>query len=85
MGFTGKQCIHPMQVPVVQEAFTPSEAKIEWAQELIKCFSDHQKSGKVFNQTLPQQMYCTPFSISVSYIACIRASICSINCVRFAD
>ena len=52
MGFTGKQCIHPMQVPVVQEAFTPSEAKIEWAQELIKCFSDHQKSGKVFNQTI---------------------------------
>ena len=47
MGFTGKQCIHPLQVPVVQEAFTPSLAKIEWAQELITCFNDHQKSGKV--------------------------------------
>jgi len=49
MGFTGKQVIHPLQIPVVQEAFTPSEQKIEWATELIKAFQDHQMSGKVFD------------------------------------
>ncbi|XP_015929081.2 citramalyl-CoA lyase, mitochondrial [Parasteatoda tepidariorum] len=46
MGFTGKQVIHPMQVPVVQKAFSPSEEKIEWATELIKLFKIHQSEGK---------------------------------------
>ena len=47
MGFTGKQVIHPAQVPIVQDAFSPSPAKVEWATELIKAFEQHQLSGKV--------------------------------------
>ena len=47
MGFTGKQVIHPAQVPIVQEAFTPSSEKVEWATQLIKEFEEHQTSGKV--------------------------------------
>ncbi len=47
MGFTGKQVIHPNQIPVVQEAFTPSPKRVEWATELIKAFEKHQQSGKV--------------------------------------
>jgi citrate lyase subunit beta-like protein len=47
MGFTGKQCIHPGQVSTVQEAFTPSAHKIQWAREIIEAFTLHQKSGKV--------------------------------------
>jgi len=46
MGFTGKQVIHPGQVRVVQEAFTPSEEKRKWAEELITAFEGHQQSGK---------------------------------------
>lgn len=46
MGFTGKQVIHPSQVPVVQEAFTPSAEQISWARELIQAFEQHQSSGK---------------------------------------
>jgi citrate lyase subunit beta-like protein len=46
LGFTGKQCIHPGQVETIQQAFTPSRDKIEWATELIKLFEEHQKSGK---------------------------------------
>lgn len=45
MGFTGKQVIHPSQISVVQEAFTPSEEKITWAKELIDGFNQHQSSG----------------------------------------
>ncbi|XP_013787805.1 citrate lyase subunit beta-like protein, mitochondrial [Limulus polyphemus] len=45
MGFTGKQVIHPSQIPIVQEAFAPSTDKIEWAKELIKEFKEHQMSG----------------------------------------
>ncbi|RWS04509.1 citrate lyase subunit beta-like protein: mitochondrial [Dinothrombium tinctorium] len=45
MGYTGKQAIHPSQLPIIQEAFTPSEDKIKWAQELIKLYNEHQESG----------------------------------------
>ncbi|XP_045195106.2 citramalyl-CoA lyase, mitochondrial-like isoform X2 [Mercenaria mercenaria] len=45
MGFTGKQVIHPSQIPIVQEAFSPSEEHIDWAKGLIKAFEDHQLSG----------------------------------------
>ena len=47
MGFTGKQTIHPAQIAVVQECFSPSQTKVEWATELIKAFNEHQSSGKV--------------------------------------
>lgn len=47
MGYTGKQVIHPDQVPVVQEAFLPTAKQIEWATGLLQAFNDHQKSGKV--------------------------------------
>ncbi|XP_060072176.1 citramalyl-CoA lyase, mitochondrial-like [Ylistrum balloti] len=46
MGFTGKQVIHPGQIPVVQKAFSPSPDRVEWATELIQAFSQHTHSGK---------------------------------------
>ena len=46
MGFTGKQVIHPAQIPVVQKAFSPTLEKIEWATQLIKEFREHEKNGK---------------------------------------
>lgn len=46
MGYTGKQVIHPSHVPIVQEAFSPSAERVEWATELIKEFQEHQKSGQ---------------------------------------
>nr|XP_045001738.1 citramalyl-CoA lyase, mitochondrial isoform X2 [Jaculus jaculus] len=46
MGFTGKQVIHPNQVAVVQEQFTPTPEKIQWAEELIAAFQEHQRLGK---------------------------------------
>lgn len=46
MGFTGKQIIHPSQVSVVQNAFSPAPEKVEWATELIKLYDEHQRHGK---------------------------------------
>ena len=46
LGFSGKQIIHPNQVVPVQEAFTPSEEAIEYAQRVIKAFAASQKEGK---------------------------------------
>ena len=47
IGFTGKQVIHPAQVPIVQEAFSPSPEQVEWATELIKAFEAYQSTGQV--------------------------------------
>ncbi|XP_062390208.1 citramalyl-CoA lyase, mitochondrial isoform X2 [Sardina pilchardus] len=46
MGFTGKQVIHPSQIKAVQEEFSPSPERVNWAQELIAAFDEHQKLGK---------------------------------------
>ncbi|KAJ8012518.1 hypothetical protein DPEC_G00043650 [Dallia pectoralis] len=46
MGFTGKQVIHPDQVQPVQEEFSPSHERVQWATELIAAFGAHQERGK---------------------------------------
>ncbi|XP_034142613.1 citramalyl-CoA lyase, mitochondrial isoform X3 [Esox lucius] len=46
MGFTGKQVIHPNQIQAVQEEFSPSLERVQWATELIAAFDTHQKQGK---------------------------------------
>eukprot|EP00042_Codosiga_hollandica_P033372 m.222046 g.222046 ORF g.222046 m.222046 type:complete len:371 (-) comp54171_c1_seq1:860-1972(-) len=45
MGFTGKQIIHPLQAEVVQEAFTPSEARIERARRILSSFIAFKNLG----------------------------------------
>jgi citrate lyase subunit beta-like protein len=44
-GFTGKQVIHPGQISIVQQAFTPPKHRIEWATQLIKEFEENQEAG----------------------------------------
>ena len=46
LGFSGKQIIHPNQVEVVQEAFTPSAVAIEYAQRVVAAFAASQKEGR---------------------------------------
>jgi len=45
LGFTGKQIIHPAQVEPVQTAFTPNDAAIAHAQEIVKTFQASQARG----------------------------------------
>ncbi|WP_293768559.1 CoA ester lyase [uncultured Corynebacterium sp.] len=35
LGFAGSVCIHPSQVPVIREAFRPTDEQIDWAQGLM--------------------------------------------------
>jgi citrate lyase subunit beta-like protein len=46
LGFSGKQVIHPNQVPAVQEAFTPSDSAIEYAKRVVESFEASQKEGR---------------------------------------
>lgn len=52
--FAGKQVIHPNQIAVVQEQFTPTPEKIRWAEELIAAFKEHQQLGKVNVLLIPR-------------------------------
>jgi citrate lyase beta subunit len=45
-GFSGKQIIHPNQVPPVQGAFTPSDEAIDYARRIVESFEASQKEGK---------------------------------------
>jgi citrate lyase subunit beta/citryl-CoA lyase len=46
-GFDGKMAIHPAQVPVINGAFTPSEAELNWARRVLdaKRRADSEGSG----------------------------------------
>ena len=45
MGFRGKMCIHPAQVPIINEAFTPSENDVALARKIIAAFEEAEAQG----------------------------------------
>ena len=45
LGFEGKGCIHPRQVPVVHEAFAPSSEEVEKAKRIVLAFQDAERRG----------------------------------------
>jgi citrate lyase subunit beta/citryl-CoA lyase len=45
LGFEGKGCIHPRQIPVVHDSFAPDEAQLEKAKKIVLAFEDAQKRG----------------------------------------
>ena len=38
LGFSGKSAIHPRQLPVLHEVFTPSRRELDWARQVIDAF-----------------------------------------------
>ncbi|MGB3500939.1 MAG: CoA ester lyase [Mesorhizobium sp.] len=46
-GFTGKMAIHPAQVPVINDAFTPSGDSIAQARAVVTAFADAGNPGVV--------------------------------------
>jgi len=45
LGFEGMGCIHPSQIPVVHEAFAPTQAEIERALKIVAAFEDARRRG----------------------------------------
>lgn len=46
MGFTGKISIHPQQIPVINDAFTPTPEAVAEARELVAAFAEHRRRGE---------------------------------------
>jgi citrate lyase subunit beta/citryl-CoA lyase len=45
MGYGGKIAIHPDQVAIIHEVFTPSEAEIAWSRRVVETFESNPSSG----------------------------------------
>ncbi|KAK4158176.1 Pyruvate/Phosphoenolpyruvate kinase-like domain-containing protein [Chaetomidium leptoderma] len=46
MGFNGKQCIHPAQVPIVQHLFSPDKTKIKQATRIVVADEKASAAGR---------------------------------------
>ena len=46
-GFTGKMAIHPAQVPIINDVFTPSAAAVAQARAVVAAFEAHPGRGTV--------------------------------------
>jgi citrate lyase subunit beta/citryl-CoA lyase len=56
-GFTGMMAIHPDQVPVINAAFTPSEAELAHARRVVALFAENPGAGTL---ALDGRMLDTP-------------------------
>jgi citrate lyase beta subunit len=45
LGFDGKWCIHPAQILVVNETFSPTEKEVEWAQKVVAAYEEANAAG----------------------------------------
>ncbi|MDI1463083.1 CoA ester lyase [Catellatospora sp. KI3] len=45
LGFRGRACIHPAQLPVVHEVFTPTEAELDAARDLVSRHDQALREG----------------------------------------
>jgi len=46
MGFDGKQCIHPNQIPIVNRIFSPSPDEIAHARSVVQAYDEAAKAGR---------------------------------------
>lgn len=46
LGYDGKWCIHPAQVPIANVVFTATEAEIAWAEEVVQANAEAAAAGR---------------------------------------
>ena len=45
LGFEGKGCIHPRQIPVIHETFSPTPEELEKAKKIVTAFKEAEEKG----------------------------------------
>jgi citrate lyase subunit beta / citryl-CoA lyase len=45
LGFDGKWCIHPAQIPVANEVFSPTDKEVDWAEKVIAAYEEASAAG----------------------------------------
>ncbi len=46
IGYRGKMCIHPAQVPLANQVFSPSEEEQDWARRLLAAYKQAELEGE---------------------------------------
>jgi citrate lyase beta subunit len=46
LGFGGKACIHPAQIAVVNEVFSPRPEELRWAESVLAAYADGVREGR---------------------------------------
>ena len=46
LGYDGKWCIHPEQVPIANEVFSADEAELSWAREVLAANAGAEREGR---------------------------------------
>jgi citrate lyase subunit beta/citryl-CoA lyase len=46
-GFTAKMAIHPVQIPVINRAFSASEDELTWARRVVAAFAENPDAGTI--------------------------------------
>ena len=46
LGMDGKTLIHPKQIPIANEIFTPSQSEVEWATKILAAFAQPENAAK---------------------------------------
>ncbi|MEM9211022.1 MAG: CoA ester lyase [Pseudomonadota bacterium] len=57
LGFDGKTLIHPDQVPIVHQAFSPSEAELEDARALIDAYASGDGNAVEFRGRMVEELH----------------------------
>lgn len=45
LGFDGKWCIHPAQVEIINEVFSPTQKEVEWAEKVVVAYEEAGAAG----------------------------------------
>jgi citrate lyase beta subunit len=45
LGFDGKWCIHPAQIEIVNEVFSPTDRELEWAKKVVAAYEEANAAG----------------------------------------
>jgi len=59
-GFFGKSAIHPRQVPIINEVFTPTPLELEWARQVLQAF---ERSGGAATKTSTGEFVDRPAAV----------------------
>lgn len=46
LGYEGKMLVHPKEIPICHECFSPSEEQIKWAEEVVSLCDEAIKEGR---------------------------------------
>ena len=77
LGFNGKQCIHPDQVAIAQNAFAPGEDEVAWAVRIVIANEKAEERGRGA-WTMDGKMIDVPVVGKARGIVA-RAEVCGIN------